>query len=139
MRWTTSATYFASYLISRAWERKTTKISRFSEPPIALLLKQVDDGVGIEEVCHKVAVSMTFGRWTLFMTSMRRSARTAHRRPCRHEPNPGKFQRWLAYIRGALHNPENSGTRWPGFEGGISIQQRPERPQTGLGPWGKVD
>ena len=33
------------------------KVSRFSEQQIAVLLKQVDDGVGIEEVCRKVGIS----------------------------------------------------------------------------------
>ena len=29
------------------------KVSKFSEQQIALLLKQVDDGVSVEEVCRK--------------------------------------------------------------------------------------
>lgn len=33
------------------------KISKFSELQIVLILKQVDDGLGIEEVCRKVDVS----------------------------------------------------------------------------------
>jgi putative transposase len=33
------------------------KVSRFSEQQIALLLKQADDGVSIEEVCRKAGIS----------------------------------------------------------------------------------
>lgn len=33
------------------------KTSRFSEQQIALLLKQGDDGVGIEDVCREAGVS----------------------------------------------------------------------------------
>jgi hypothetical protein len=32
------------------------KVSKFSEQKIALILKQVDDGLGIEEVCRKAGV-----------------------------------------------------------------------------------
>ena len=40
------------------------KVSKFSEQHIALLLKQVDDGVGVEEVCRKAGVSQqTYYRW----------------------------------------------------------------------------
>ena len=40
------------------------KISKFSEQQIALILKQVDDGLGIEEVCRKAGVSQqTYYRW----------------------------------------------------------------------------
>ena len=40
------------------------KVSRFSEQQIALLLKQVDDGVSVEEVCRKVGISQqTYYRW----------------------------------------------------------------------------
>ena len=33
------------------------KVSRFSEQQIAVLLKQVDDGVSVEEVCRKAGIS----------------------------------------------------------------------------------
>ena len=33
------------------------KVSKFSEQQIAVLLKQVDDGVGVEEVCRKAGIS----------------------------------------------------------------------------------
>jgi putative transposase len=40
------------------------KVSRFSEQQIAVLLKQVDDGVSIEEVCRKAGISQqTYYRW----------------------------------------------------------------------------
>ena len=40
------------------------KVSKFSEQQIALLLKQVDDGLGVEEVCRKAGVSQqTYHRW----------------------------------------------------------------------------
>ena len=40
------------------------KKSRFSEQQIAFILKQADDGVGIEEVCRKAGVSQqTYYRW----------------------------------------------------------------------------
>ncbi len=40
------------------------KVSRFSEQQIAVLLKQVDDGVSVEEVCRKVGISQqTYYRW----------------------------------------------------------------------------
>ena len=40
------------------------KVSKLSEQQIALLLKQVDDGLGIEEVCRKAGVSQqTYYRW----------------------------------------------------------------------------
>ncbi len=40
------------------------KVSRFSEQQIALLLKQVDDGVSVEEVCRKSGISQqTYYRW----------------------------------------------------------------------------
>lgn len=33
------------------------KKSRFSEQPIAFILKQADDGTSIEEVCRKAGIS----------------------------------------------------------------------------------
>ena len=40
------------------------KKSRFSEQQIAFILKQADDGVGVEEVCRKAGVSQqTYYRW----------------------------------------------------------------------------
>lgn len=33
------------------------KVSRFSEQQIALLLKQVDDDINVEEVCRKAGIS----------------------------------------------------------------------------------
>jgi putative transposase len=33
------------------------KVSRFSERQIAVLLKQVDDGVSIGEICRKTGIS----------------------------------------------------------------------------------
>jgi putative transposase len=40
------------------------KVSKFSEQQIALILKQVDDGIGVDEVCRKVGVSQqTYYRW----------------------------------------------------------------------------
>jgi len=34
------------------------KVSKFSEQQIALTLKQVDEGIGVEEVCRKAGVSL---------------------------------------------------------------------------------
>ena len=40
------------------------KKSRFTEQQIALILKQVDDGLGVDEVCRKVGVSQQrYSRW----------------------------------------------------------------------------
>ena len=40
------------------------KVSRFSEQQIALLLKQVDDGASVEEVCRRAGISQqTCYRW----------------------------------------------------------------------------
>lgn len=40
------------------------RASKFSEQQIAVILKQVDDGIAIEEVCRKVGISQqTFYRW----------------------------------------------------------------------------
>lgn len=40
------------------------KTSRFSEQQIAFILKQVDDGISVEEVCRKAGISQqTFYRW----------------------------------------------------------------------------
>ena len=40
------------------------KVSKFSEQQIALILKQVDDGFAVEEVCRKAGVSQqTYYRW----------------------------------------------------------------------------
>ena len=40
------------------------KVSRFSEQQIALILKQVDDGLAVDEVCRKAGVSQqTYYRW----------------------------------------------------------------------------
>ncbi len=40
------------------------KKSRFTEQQIAFVLKQVDDGTGVEEVCRKAGVSQqTYYRW----------------------------------------------------------------------------
>ena len=41
------------------------KKSRFSEQQIAFILKQVDDGVSVEEVCRKAGISQqTYYRYT---------------------------------------------------------------------------
>ena len=38
--------------------------SRFSEQQIAFILKQADDGLGVEEVCRKAGISQqTYYRW----------------------------------------------------------------------------
>lgn len=34
------------------------KMSKFSEQHVVLILKQVDDGLGIDEVCRKAGVSL---------------------------------------------------------------------------------
>ena len=40
------------------------KKSRFSEQQIAFILKQADDGIGVEEVCRKAGISQqTYYRW----------------------------------------------------------------------------
>ena len=40
------------------------KKSRFSEQQIAFILKQVDDGIGVEEVCRRAGISQqTYYRW----------------------------------------------------------------------------
>lgn len=40
------------------------KKSRFSEQQIAFILKQADDGIGVEEVCRKASISQqTYYRW----------------------------------------------------------------------------
>jgi len=40
------------------------KKSRFTEQQIAFILKQADDGVGIDEVCRKAGISQqTYYRW----------------------------------------------------------------------------
>jgi len=40
------------------------KMSRFSEQQIAFILKQVDDGIGVEDVCRKAGISQqTYYRW----------------------------------------------------------------------------
>ena len=40
------------------------KKSRFTEQQIALVLKQVDDSLGIDEVCRKAGISQqTYYRW----------------------------------------------------------------------------
>lgn len=40
------------------------KKSRFSEPQIAFVLKQVDDGTAIAEVCRRAGISeATFYNW----------------------------------------------------------------------------
>ncbi|WP_282026976.1 transposase [Limimaricola cinnabarinus] len=40
------------------------RTSRFSEWQIALILKQADDGLSIEEVCRKAGISpQTYYRW----------------------------------------------------------------------------
>jgi putative transposase len=40
------------------------KVSKFSEQQIALILKQVDDGLGVEVVCRKAGVSQqAYYRW----------------------------------------------------------------------------
>lgn len=41
----------------------TMKKSRFSEQQIAFILKQADDGVGIEEVCRKEGISQQTYYW----------------------------------------------------------------------------
>ena len=33
------------------------KVSKFSEQQIALILKQVDDGLGVDDVCRKAGVA----------------------------------------------------------------------------------
>jgi putative transposase len=45
-------------------ERIAMKVSKFSEQQIALILKQVDDGLGVDDVCRKAGVSQqTYYRW----------------------------------------------------------------------------
>ena len=40
------------------------KKSRFSEQQIAFILKQADDGIGVEEICRKAGISQqTYYRW----------------------------------------------------------------------------
>ena len=40
------------------------KTSRFSEQQIAFILKQVDDGTSVDEVCRKAGISQqTYYRW----------------------------------------------------------------------------
>lgn len=40
------------------------KVSKFSEQHVALILKQVDDGLSIKEVCRKAGGSQqTYYRW----------------------------------------------------------------------------
>lgn len=40
------------------------KKSRFSEQQIAFILKQADDGTGVEDVCRKAGISQqTYYRW----------------------------------------------------------------------------
>jgi putative transposase len=40
------------------------KTTRFSEQQIAFILKQVDDGISVEEVCRKTGISQqTYYRW----------------------------------------------------------------------------
>ena len=40
------------------------KVSKFSEQQIALILKQVDEGLGVDDVCRKAGVSQqTYYRW----------------------------------------------------------------------------
>ena len=40
------------------------KVSKFSEQQIALILKQVDDGLGVDDVCRRAGVSQqTYYRW----------------------------------------------------------------------------
>lgn len=40
------------------------KKSRFSEQQIAFILKQADDGTGVEEICRKAGISQqTYYRW----------------------------------------------------------------------------
>lgn len=40
------------------------KKSRFSEQQIAFILKQADDGAGVEDVCRKAGISQqTYYRW----------------------------------------------------------------------------
>ena len=40
------------------------KKSRFSEQQIAFILKQVDEGIGVEEVCRRAGISQqTYYRW----------------------------------------------------------------------------
>ncbi len=40
------------------------RTSRFSEPQIAFILKQADDGLSVEEVCRKAGISQqTYYRW----------------------------------------------------------------------------
>jgi putative transposase len=40
------------------------KTSRFTEQQIALILKQVDDGLGVDEVCRRAGVSQqTYYQW----------------------------------------------------------------------------
>ncbi len=55
------------------------KVSRFSEQQIALLLKQVDDGVSVEEVCRKAGISQqTYYRWCNKYGGLIPSEPTAH-------------------------------------------------------------
>ena len=40
------------------------KTSRFSESQVALALRQVDEGVGVGEICRKLGISeQTYYRW----------------------------------------------------------------------------
>ena len=49
------------------------KKSRFTEQQIALIMKQVDDGLGVDEVCRKAGVSQqTYYRWRKLYGGMRR-------------------------------------------------------------------
>jgi putative transposase len=48
------------------WETReiAMRVSKFSEQQIALILKQVDDGLGVEDVCRKAGLSQrTYYRW----------------------------------------------------------------------------
>ncbi len=46
------------------YEEKVIKKSRFSEQQIAFILKQVDEGTGVEEICRKAGISQqTYYRW----------------------------------------------------------------------------
>lgn len=75
------------------------KSSKFSEQQIALILKQVDDGAGIEDVCRKAGVSQqTYYRWR------KKYVGPLHRRACRQ--NPGTCH---SLLRQAQVNPRGSG------------------------------
>jgi len=56
-----NSSFLSVDLIPVNWSGKT---SRFSEQQIAFILKQVEDGTTVEEVCRKAGISIqTYYRW----------------------------------------------------------------------------